>query len=72
VTRNYLARAGEVSGVTAALTCIFNGAQDSDDRTRDGDFQITYASEYSALSVCRNDREFKFVAWACGLELELE
>ncbi|KAE8384354.1 hypothetical protein BDV23DRAFT_177129 [Aspergillus alliaceus] len=27
---------------------------------------------YSTLSVCYNDCEFKFVAWACGLDLELE
>ncbi|EAW07949.1 uncharacterized protein ACLA_026660 [Aspergillus clavatus NRRL 1] len=40
VTRNYLTRAGDVAGVRAVLTCIFNGARDLDDRTGDGDFQI--------------------------------
>ncbi|KAL4811423.1 hypothetical protein ASPSYDRAFT_41373 [Aspergillus sydowii CBS 593.65] len=72
VTRNYLTRAGDVAGVRAVLTCIFNRARDLDDRTGDGDFQIMYASKYSSLSVCRNDREFKFMAWACGFDLELE
>ncbi|QKX63191.1 uncharacterized protein TRUGW13939_10360 [Talaromyces rugulosus] len=72
VTRNYLTRAGDLSGVKAVLACIFNEARNRDDRTGDGEFQIMYASEYSSLSDCRNDREFKFVARACGLDLELE
>lgn len=67
VTRNYLTRASDLSGVRAVLTCIFNEAQNRDDRTGDGEFQIMYDNEYSSLRVCRNDREFKFVARACGL-----
>ncbi|KAB8069153.1 hypothetical protein BDV29DRAFT_183318 [Aspergillus leporis] len=72
VTRNYLTRAGGLPGIRAALACIFDVAQSMDDRTGDGEFQKTHNSEYSILSVCRNDREFKFVARACGLDLELE
>ncbi|KAL4877391.1 hypothetical protein BJY04DRAFT_209984 [Aspergillus karnatakaensis] len=59
VTRNYLERTGAVPGVRAALLCIFNY------------FQKVYATEYSALSACRNDREFKFVAGACGFDPDL-
>lgn len=68
MTRNYLTRAGDRSGVTAVLACIFSAAQDADDRTGDGHFQLIYASEYSALSACRNDREFIFASQACGLD----
>jgi hypothetical protein len=69
VTRNYLTRAGDLPGIGAVLKCVFNNARDRDDRTGDGEFQRIYASEYSSLSACRNDREFKFLAWACGFEL---
>jgi GNAT superfamily N-acetyltransferase len=72
VTRKYLTRASDLPGIRAALTCIFNEAQDTDDRTGNGEFQTMYASEYSSLRVCRNDREFIFVARACGIDLELE
>ncbi|KUL83668.1 hypothetical protein ZTR_11068 [Talaromyces verruculosus] len=72
VTRKYLTRAGDLPGIRATLRCIFHSAQDQDDRTGDGEFQRIYASEYYSLSVCRNDREFGFVAQACGLDVELE
>lgn len=72
VTRNYLARAGDLPGIEAVLTCIFNEARNRDDRTGDGEFQRMYAGELCTLSVCRNDREFGFVARACGLDLELQ
>lgn len=72
VTRKYLGRAGDLPGVRAALRCIFHSAQDQDDRTGDGEFQRIYASEYQSLSVCRNDREFEFVARACGVDVESE
>ncbi|KAE8396832.1 hypothetical protein BDV37DRAFT_93183 [Aspergillus pseudonomiae] len=72
VTRNYLTRAGDLPGIRAAVTCIFDEAHSMDDRTGNGEFQKLYDSEYSILSVCRNDREFKFVARACGFDLELE
>jgi hypothetical protein len=72
MTRKYLARAGDLPGVRAALRCIFHSAQDQDDRTGDGEFQRIYASEYQSLSACRNDREFEFVARACGVDIESE
>jgi GNAT superfamily N-acetyltransferase len=72
VIRNYLTRAGELPGIKAVLTCIFNEARHRDDRTGDGEFQKIYGNEYSSLSICRNDREFAFVAQACGLDVELE
>lgn len=72
VTRNYLTRAGDLPGIKAALTCIFNEARNRDDRTGDGEFQRMYAGELCSLSVCRNDREFGFVARTCGLDVGLK
>ncbi|KAK2754516.1 hypothetical protein FQN54_006917 [Arachnomyces sp. PD_36] len=64
VTRNYLQAGGEVE---AALARVFEKAEQQDTKAGDGTFEEAMEDELSKLSTCRNDHEFGFVAWACGI-----
>lgn len=64
-TRNYLNRSGTPEGIQAVLETLFDKARNKDRQTAAGLF-VPW-QEQLKLKVCRNDHEFEFVAWACGL-----
>lgn len=68
VTRNYFERGGTMDGkIEPVLRIIFDNARDQGHLSGDGEFERAMADTISNLKTCRNDREFGFVALACGL-----
>ncbi len=66
VTKNFLQRGGRVSD---ALSVMFDHAMDQDERIGDGEYlRIVNDDDFRRLKKCRNDHEFGFVRFYCGLE----
>ena len=63
-TRNYLQKGGNVESV---LRVIFEQARDEDQWTGHGSFMETFEEDVNALTECRNDYEYGFLALACGI-----
>lgn len=64
VTRSYLQARGTFE---SALMAVFEKAENEDSKAGDGRFEEMTGEEVSKLKSCRNDHEFGFVSWACGL-----
>lgn len=64
-TKNFLRRGGRVSD---ALSNIIDSAMSVDENTGTGDFMEIMDDEVRQLKKCRNDHEFGFVRFHCGLE----
>jgi hypothetical protein len=66
IPRIYLLNAGTRIGCPAVLRYMFDAARNQDKKAGDGECQLGLKNDWSDLLSCRNDREFEFVAWACG------
>lgn len=64
-TKNFLQRGGRVSD---ALSVMIDQAMGVDEKTGVGDFMEMMEDEVRQLPKCRNDHEFGFVRFRCGLE----
>jgi hypothetical protein len=64
VTKNYFERSGTSEGIQAVLETLFDMTKALDEKIGDGN---PMTQELVKLKACRNDREFRFVARACGL-----
>ncbi|KAH8431755.1 uncharacterized protein LDX57_009407 [Aspergillus melleus] len=65
-TKRYLRHAGWQMGCRAVLRYMFDAAITEDEKSGDGECQLTLKEKWSDLPTCRNDHEFEFVARGCG------
>lgn len=64
-TKNFLRRGGRVSDTLSVMIDLAMGV---DEKTGTGDFMEIMEDELRQLPKCRNDHEFGFVRFRCGLE----
>ncbi|MCJ1366747.1 hypothetical protein MMC16_005877 [Acarospora aff. strigata] len=64
-TKNFLQRGGKVSD---ALSVVIDHAMDADEKIGTGEFLECMRDEVEQLTKCRNDHEYGFVRYFCGLQ----